>query len=328
MTEIKWAIIGAGGIAKQFATELVKQENTKLVAVASRTQESAQAFAKHFGIAHIYESDAGLIEQSDADIVYIASPHNLHYSQTKACLLAGKAVLCEKPVCLNHHQAEEIIQLAKQKNLFFMEAMITPLLPGIQTVLEMIDQGTLGKVNSIQASFGISAQRDMSNRLFNPELAGGALLDLGIYPLTFSYLITKQRPQRIASLVEKAETGVDMQSNISLQYPCGIIANVSCSVGNYMPCVAHVFGEKMSVEIENFSWGATKLTLRDQSGAIQQTQEFENNPNAYFFEAKYVNECLQQGLLESSLDPHYQTLDIMKTMDEIRAQWGLKYPGE
>lgn len=340
MKEIKWAIIGAGNIAKQFVTELNKQPYSKVVAIASRHKNSAKAFAEQFNIRTVYESDSELVAQCDADIVYIASPHQLHFSQALACLNAGKAVLCEKPMTLNATQSTQLIEIAQQKKLFLMEAMITPLLPAIQAVQKLIKKGALGEIKSIQAGMGFQAEPDLSSRVFNPELAGGALLDVGIYPLALVQLLLNKSPCSVSSQVEKAVTGVDQQSVVSLKYSVesgdkrnpefetSILVQCHSSVVNFVPCNAIIYGSKLIAELPDFSWSGQRIILKNHQGLVLEEIDYAQNDNAYFIEASHVNSCLQQGLTESPLVPHQHTLAVLEIMDTLRTQWSFKYPDE
>ncbi len=328
MEEIRWGIIGAGNIAKQFATELIKLPNSKLVSVTSRTEKSINEFTSKFNVPSSYANESELLKHCDADIIYIASPHHLHYPQAKACLEAGKAVLCEKPLTLNTQQATDLVMLAKRKGLFLMEAMMTPLLPAIEPLKKLVEQGEIGEVKGIHASMGFCAPRDLKSRVFNPKLAGGALLDVGIYPITFAEILMGQEANKFSSQVEKAPTGVDQHSVITLGYPSGVIATLSCSVVNFLPCSAYVYGTKGMLEIPNFSWQAEKIIVKNNSGEIREVLDFSREENAYYIEASHVNSCLTKGLLESPLVSHRQTLSILKIMDKARSQWGLSYPAE
>ncbi|WP_157822404.1 Gfo/Idh/MocA family protein [Psychromonas sp. Urea-02u-13] len=340
MKEIKWAIIGAGNIAKQFVTELNKQPQSSVVAIASRHIDSAKSFAQQFNINTVYETDSALVEQCDADIVYIASPHQLHFSQALACLNAGKAVLCEKPMTLNAQQSTQLIQLAQQKQLFLMEAMITPLLPAIQAVQTLIAKGDLGKIKRIQAGMGFQAEADLSSRVFNPDLAGGALLDVGIYPLVLAQLLLKTSPCSVSSEVEKAVTGVDQQSIVNLkytvenddkqrsEYETSTLVQCQSSVVSFLPCHAVIYGTKLIAELPDFSWSGQKIILKNHQGGVVEEINYAPNENAYFIEAAHVNQCLQQGLIESPLVSHQQTVAVLEIMDTLRAQWSLKYPNE
>ncbi|MDO6527884.1 Gfo/Idh/MocA family oxidoreductase [Motilimonas sp. 1_MG-2023] len=328
MTNIQWGIIGTGNIAHQFASALQQLDGTTLLTVTSRQHSSAKKFADEFAIAHPFDTLDAMLALPELDVVYIATPHPQHFAQAKACLLAGKSVLCEKPMTLNKKQAEELVVLARQQGLFLMEAMLIPLFPAIAELKHLIEQGTLGEVRGIQASMGFNAPRDWSSRIFNPELAGGALLDIGIYPLTFAYMITQSAPLSMQSQVEKAVTGVDLQSSIALNYDSGIIANLSCSVGHYLPCTACVFGDKTWAEVVNFSFGPSQVIIRDQMGEQLEVINCTTERSSYYLEAKHVNECLRAGLQESPLVPHQQTLAVLEMMDTLRAQWQLTYPDE
>jgi len=328
MKQIKWAVIGAGNIAKQFVAELIKQPFTCVVGVAANRQQSAQSFAQQFNIEQVYVSAEDLIQHCLADIVYIATPHQLHFEQALSCLQSGKAVLCEKPMTLNAQQSAQLIELALQKKLFLMEAMITPLLPAIQKVQQLISDGDLGEIRSIQVGMGFNAEPDMNSRVFNPALAGGALLDVGIYPLTFAQLMMKQSPISVVSQVTKAATGVDQQSTISMSYESGTLVTCSSSVVNYLPCTATIYGSKLIAELVDFSWSGLQIILKSHRGEVVNTINDKQAENAYFIEAKHVNECLRQGLLESPLVPHQQTLSVLKVMDKLREDWSLVYPDE
>ncbi|PKF63340.1 hypothetical protein CW745_00345 [Psychromonas sp. psych-6C06] len=332
MKKIKWAVIGAGNIAHQFVSELIKLPNCSVVGVASRTKASAGAFAEKFNITDVYESYEMLVNHCDVDIVYIASPHQLHFEQALSCLNAGKAVLCEKPMTLNVGQSMQLIQLAEQKNLFLMEAMITPLLPAIKGLQAYIEQGKLGEVKSIQASMGFQAELDINSRIFNPKLAGGALLDVGIYPLTLAQLLMKKMPSSMVSQVEKAQTGVDQQSIVSLKYEseqgADVLVQCQSSVVNFLPCCATIYGDKLIAQLADFSWSGRQIVFTNHQGERVEVLDYASDENAYALEAIHVNHCLQNGLIESPLIPHQQTLAVLHIMDSLRQQWGLVYPDE
>ncbi|WP_434341530.1 Gfo/Idh/MocA family protein [Motilimonas cestriensis] len=328
MNKINWGIIGTGNIAHQFASALVTLSDAKLYAVTSRQQATAVSFAQEFNIEHSYDELSSMLAEADLDVVYIATPHPQHYEQAKACILAGKSVLCEKPMTLNKVQSCELVALAKQHQVFLMEAMMIPMFPAIQALQDLIARGDIGTLKSIHAGMGFNSPRDWQSRVFNPELAGGALLDVGIYPLTFAHILANDSLTDISSQVEKAETGVDLQSVVNLGYQSGVIASLSNSIGHFIPCVAMVMGDKAMVEIPHFSYAPTELIIKDQMGTITNTLSFDNSQGAYYLEAQHVHHCLRNGLLESPLVPHQQTLAILEMMDTLRAQWQLIYPGE
>ncbi len=207
MQEIKWGIIGCGGIAGMFATSLQALENGTLLAGASRTAGRAEEFAEKHGMERVYGSYEALVADPDVEAVYIATTHNLHYENVKLCLEKGKHVLCEKPFTVNAVQAQELIELARAKKLFMMEAVWTRFLPAILKLQELLAAGVIGDVRTVKADFSIWRAFDPENRLWNKALAGGALLDLGIYPITFASIVFGEQPIRIQSSAVIGETG-------------------------------------------------------------------------------------------------------------------------
>ena len=328
MNKIHWGIIGTGNIAHQFASALITLSDATLYAVTSRQLANAVRFAKKFNIKRPYDDLSSMLDEPSLDVVYIATPHSQHYEQAKACILAGKSVLCEKPMTLNKTQASELVALAKQHRVFLMEAMMIPMFPAIQALQDLIARGEIGTLKSIHAGMGFNSPRDWQSRVFNPALAGGALLDVGIYPLTLAHLLANDTLIGITSQVEKAPTGVDLQSVVSLGYQSGVMASLSSSVGHFIPCVATVMGDKAMVEIAHFSYAPTELIIKDQMGNIINTLSFDNANGPYFLEAQHVHECLRAGLTESPLVPHQQTLAILGIMDQLREAWQLTYPNE
>lgn len=328
MKKIHWGIIGTGNIAHQFASALQQLEDAALLCVTSRQLSSAQLFADKFAIPHTFSHLDEMLALPELDLVYVATPHHQHYAQARACLLAGKSVLCEKPMTLNQTQSRALITLAQQRGLFLMEAMMIPLFPATAQLKQLIQHGDLGEIKSIQASMGFNAPRDFRSRIFDPALAGGALLDIGIYPLTFAHIMADEQITSIQSQVEKAVTGVDLQSSVTLGYASGIIANLTSSVGHYLPCSASVFGDKAWAEIINFSYAPTQILIRDQVGKQLKVITCEPTHNAYYLEAQHVHECLRADLTESPLVPHQQTLAILGIMDQLRETWQLTYPNE
>ncbi|MFO6422801.1 Gfo/Idh/MocA family protein [Motilimonas sp. KMU-193] len=328
MPRFNWGMIATGNIATQFANAINQTEHAHLSSVYSRTLAKAKSFAKAHNASHYFDDLALMLADSNLDIVYIASPHPFHYSQAKACIMAGKSVLCEKPICINQQQAAELFALAEQHQVLLMEAMMIPQFPAFATLQQLIESGELGQVKSIQAGMGFAAERDWSNRVFNPELGGGALLDVGIYPLTFAYLLCNSEVNQISSQVEKAPTGVDMQTQINMAFQCGVLASLSCSVGHYIPCQARVLGEQAMAEIDNFSFAPTEIKILDKTGSLIKTIPCPYQGDAYELEVKHIQTCLEQGLLQSPLMPTKHSLAVLGLMDKLRQQWQLRYPGE
>jgi dihydrodiol dehydrogenase / D-xylose 1-dehydrogenase (NADP) len=323
---IKWGIMGTGIIASAFAKDLAFAKNTEKTAVGSRTKESAAKFAEEHGISHAYGSYEELVQDSDVDAIYVATPHPFHKENVLACLRAGKAVLCEKPFTINSEELEEIIQVARDQELFLMEAMWTRFLPPIVKVREWIDSGKIGEVLLVKADFGYRAQWDPEWRLLNPALGGGALLDIGIYPVSFASMIFGTNPEKILSSAHIGETGVDEQFSIIMSYPSGKTATLNGSFRFGLTNEAYIHGTEGYIRIPSF-FSAKSATLY-MDGEEVETFTDDRKSSGYAFEIEEVGKCLNQGLLESSTIPLDESLKIMKLMDEIRGQWGLKYPFE
>jgi len=323
---IKWGILGSGRIAHKFAEGLKVLPDAKLEAVASKTEGKAESLGKMFGVKNIYNNYEDLVNNHAVDVIYIATTHNFHYKNALLCLNHGKPVLCEKPITLNAKQAEELINTAHNKNLFLMEAMWTRFLPCIVKLNEFLDRRILGEIQHITADFGIKKELDPRARSFNPDLGGGALLDLGVYPISFARMIYKQPPSNIKSSAYIGKTKVDEKSCYLFEYENGQTAMLSSSHRLIMPHDASIFGTKGYLEIPNF-YHPSKMILKLE-GKRKKTIRIPFKSTGYNYEAMEVMHCLNTGKFESEIMPLDETLEIMKTMDILRSQWHLKYPGE
>lgn len=324
--KIRWGILGTGRIAGQFAQGLAVLPDAELVAVGSRAQGTAGAFGDEFGVPHRHASYEALAEDPDVDVVYVATPHSLHRENCILCLKASKAVLCEKPLTINAAEAEEVIALAREKGFFLMEAMWTRFFPAIEKTCQLLADGAIGEVRMISAGFGFRAPFDPQQRLFNPELGGGALLDVGIYPISLSFMVLGP-PSRIVGLAHLGQTDVDEQAAMVLGYDQGQLAVLYTATRTEMPREAFIVGTEGQIRIHALWWRPDTLTLSVE-GRKDKMLRFRLRGNGYNYEAAAVMECLRLGKLESEVMPLDETLIIMQTMDEIRAQWGLRYPME
>lgn len=325
METIRWGILGTGGIAKTFARGLAPLPDAELVAVGSRSQASAEAFAQEFSVAHAHPTYEALAQDADVDVVYVATPHALHHANSVICLEAGKAVLCEKPFTINAHEAEEIISIARRKQLFVMEAMWTRFLPVMVRVRELLAEGVIGEVQLLQADFGFRTAFNPHNRLFDPTLGGGALLDVGVYVVSLASMVFGQ-PQQVSGFAHLGQTGVDEQAAMVLNYGTGQHALLSAAIRTKTPHEATIVGTEGIVHIHAPWWHATTLSLT--RGEKQETMQLPYTGNGYSYEAVEVMQCLRAGKYESSVMPLAETLQIMQTLDQLRAQWGLRYPME
>ncbi|MBL8134164.1 MAG: Gfo/Idh/MocA family oxidoreductase [Anaerolineae bacterium] len=327
MAEVtRWGILGTGFIAHQFARGLAAADGVKLVAVGSRTAKAAEAFGEEFNVPHRHASYAALAEDPEVDAIYISTPHPFHKSNTLLCLGAGKAVLCEKPFAINRREAEAMVAFAREKQVFLMEAMWTRFTPIMGKVRDLLRDGAIGGVRMINADFGFRTDFNPKSRLFDLDLGGGALLDVGIYPVSLASMILGE-PANIVSTAQRGATGSDEQNAMLFSYPGGEIAILYSATRTRTPWEATIMGTEGSIRIHADWWRPHTLTLK-RDGAPDETIHLPFKGNGYEYEAEEVGRCLRAGLLESPLLTHAETLAIMGAMDTVRRQWGLVYPTE
>lgn len=324
--KIRWGIMGTGWIAEKFAEDLAHVGNGEGLAAGSRTKESAAKFAEKFGLPRAYGSYEELVNDPDIDAIYVATPHPYHRDNVLTALNAGKAVLCEKPFTVNSAELEQLISSAKQQNLFLMEAMWTRFLPPIVQVRKWLEEGRIGEVKLVKAEFGFRSDWNPQGRLLNPQLGGGALLDAGIYPVSFASMIFGTEPEKVWSSADIGETGVDEKFSILLDYGKGRTATLNGAVRLDLTNDAYIHGTEGTIHIPSFL-NATEAVLRVTG---QEEEKFTDGrlSTGYSFEAEEVGRCLLEGLTESPAITLDESLGILKLLDAIRAQWGLKYPFE
>jgi len=325
MEVIRWGILGPGSIAHRFAEGLSVIPDAELVAVGSRSSERADVFADKFDIPKRHGSYADLANDPDVDAIYVSTPHPFHKEYSILCLKAGKSVLCEKPMAINAQQAKEMIDCARAEKKFLMEAIWTRFLPVIVKVREWVAEGAIGEPRMLTADFGFRSGWNPQGRLMNPEMAGGGLLDVGVYTVAMAYMVFG-KPSRIVSMAHIGETGVDEQAAMVLGYDAGQLALLSCAIRTNTPQDARIMGTEGSIHIPGF-WHSTSATLHAAGKEpVQAGTSFEGN--GYNYEAVEVMRCLREGKLESDVMPLDESLSIAETMDQMRAKWGLKYPME
>jgi len=329
MTEpkkIRWGIMATGRISRQFAADLKNHvPDAVLTAVGSRNQASADSFADEFGIPHRHADYAAVADDPEVDVVYIGTPNNLHYENVKACLEAGKAVLCEKPFMLNSTQAQELVDLAQKKNVFLMEALWTRFLPMHKALYEFVQHGGLGEIRMVQANFGFRIDFNSTHRLFDPVLGGGALLDVGVYTLAFAVRYLGM-PTHISGFADIGATGIDEQAGYVLGYPSGAIAVLTSAIRSQTYNEAVLIGTKGRVRVqERFHEGTVYTT--DING-VTETHTHPLEESGLQYQAMEVHRCLRDGLVQSPGMPHDHTLAIARVMDNLRGQWGIRFPGE
>jgi predicted dehydrogenase len=317
MAPTRWGIIGTGGIAATFAEDLALSDSGIVAAVGSRSQESADRFADRFGIAGRHPSYAALVADPEVEVVYVATPHPMHREDAILALEAGKPVLVEKPFAMNAAEAREIVALARERGLFAMEAMWTRFLPHVARIREWLAQGVLGEIVTVTADHGQWFPEDRDFRLFAPELGGGALLDLGIYPVSFASMVLGT-PERIVAISDPAFTGVDAQTSMLFGYEGGAQAVLNCTLRAKSPTTAAIVGTEARIEIEGDFYTPTTARLIPREGEPTVFAE-PHEGRGLHREADEVSRCLAAGELESPLMPLDETISIMETMDRIRA---------
>jgi predicted dehydrogenase len=326
MDKIRWGILGTGRIARTFARGLALLPDAVLVAVGSRSQATADAFGDTFDVPRRHASYVALAGDPDVDVVYVATPHSLHRDNSRLCLQAGKAVLCEKPFAINAGEAQDVIALARKNGCFLMEAMWTRFLPVLEKVRHLLGDSAIGEVRMLIADFGFDAPFDPQSRLFDPHLGGGALLDVGVYLVSLASMLFGP-PTRITGMAHLGQTGVDEQAAVTLGYEGGQLAVLATAIRTRTPQEALLAGTEGHIRIHSQWWHPTTLTLSIH-GQEDDVMHLPFEGNGYSYEATEVMDCLRAGKLESDLMPLDETLAIMRTMDHIRAQWGLRYPME
>jgi predicted dehydrogenase len=323
--KVRWGILGTGKIAKAFATALKDTPDAQLAGVGSRNRASAAAFAREFGGA-AYASYEDLVTAGDVDLVYVGTPHPMHYENVRLALEAGKGVLCEKAFTVNRGQAEELVRLARGKNLFLMEAMWTRFLPALAEVRRIVDAGEIGTVRQVNADLGFKADVGPEHRLFNPVLGGGALLDLGIYPLSIALALLGP-VETVLAQADLGPTGVDEQTGILLRHGGGGMSVCSCSLRARLPSELTIAGERGHVRMNTMFYRTQTVTVVRADG-ISRTVPTPYIGNGYVHEVIEAQRCWRAGLVESPGMTHADTLALMGVMDEIRRQIGLSYAAD
>lgn len=320
---IRWGVLATGGIARAFAEDLRLLPDAELVAVGSRAGESARRFADAYGVPRAHGSWQALAEDDGVDVIYVATPHAAHHAAALTCLRAGRPVLVEKPFTLDVAQATELVTVARERGVFCMEAMWTRCLPAVRRLAGMVADGVLGEVVSVFADFGAAAPDDPAHRVRARELGGGALLDLGVYPVSFAHLVLGE-PATVAAYGALGPTGVDENTGLVLGYGSGAVALLACSLRGDTGQRATVAGTRARVELPRGFWAPKGFVVYRPGGGVEEVDlPFEGC--GYHFEAAEVGRCLREGLTESPLVPHGETLAVMRTLDAVRAGIGLSY---
>jgi predicted dehydrogenase len=316
MTEpLRWGIIGTGGIARTFANDLQYSTEGVVAAVGSRTREAADRFADEFAIKNRHDSYEALVADPDVDVVYVGTPHPMHHANATLALENGKPVLVEKAFTMNATEARDLVRVSRELGLFMMEAMWTRFLPHVVAIRDLIARGELGAIVSVEADHGKWFEPDPNFRLFAPELGGSALLDLGVYPVSFASMLLGA-PDRITALVDPSFTGVDGQASMLFGYASGVQAILSCTSGARTATRACISGTDARIEIDAEFYAPTAFTLVQRSGE-ERRYEFLSEGRGLFHQAEEVARCIRAGLTESPVMPLDETVSIMETMDRV-----------
>jgi len=330
--KLRWGLISTANICKDFckSVQLMLKDDQEIVAVASRSIDSANAFGDRFSVPKRYASYEELVKDPNVDVVYVGTPHTFHRDCVRLCLDNGKHVLCEKPTTVNAKHWEELVSFAKEKKLFLMEAMWMRYLPVFQKMESLIKEGAIGEVKYIHSQFGFEMTPDTNRRMYDPTLGGGALLDIGVYCLTFIYAILG-KPDRIVSMGDVVKGEYDFQTSVILGYPKAQ-ATVNTGLGAEYPSESIVVGTKGVIRVPHPFWCTAKIILNNEDIPFPVPPADHKfvftNSILLHHEAKYVHECLKKNLLDSQVHGQQDTLEVLKIMDTVRNQIGLKYPGE
>ena len=315
---LRWGLIGSGQIASAFADDLTLTDSGRVVAIGSRSQESADRFADKFDIPNRHASYEALVADPAVEVVFVGPPPPRHYANALLALEAGKPVLVEKPFTMNADEARQLIDRARSKGLFLMEAMWTRCLPHIVEIGRLLADGALGDIVTVMADHGQFFPKDPASRLFARELGGGVLLDCGVYPVSFASMVLG-KPARVVALITPAFTGVDGQTSMLFGFASGAQAVLTCTSSARTPTRAAIVGTEARIEIDSFFYAPSTFTLIRRDGSATRFEP-PHEGNGLHYEADEVARCLRAGLLESPLMPLDETLEIVETLDTVIAQ--------
>ena len=326
---IRWGISSTGGIANAFAKALARVDDAHLVAVSSRTYERAAAFAAEHGAGRAFGSLEAMLADQDVDVVYIASPHSEHCRDALAVVAAGKHVLVEKPFGLSAAEAQLVFDAAADAGVFVMEALWSRFLPAHVRLRELVAEGVIGEARSVEASFGFPFPHDPQHRLLNAALGGGALLDLGIYPVNTAVQLFGP-PDDVVATATLGETGVDVNTAVAMRFPGGAVATAQCSLISPMACTARVVGTEGWIDVPAGQHHPESLTVRRIASLKEKPSgdviDLPIGGDGLRYQVHEVHRCLRQGVQQSDVMSWQHTLDLMTVLDRARAAFGLEYP--
>lgn len=325
MKKLRMAILGSGNIARTMAVTINKMENIEAYAVASRDLEKANAFAKEFGFHKAFGSYEELVKDEEVELIYVATPHSHHFEQAKLCILHGKPVICEKAFTANAKQAEELIALSKEKGVFLAEAIWTRYMPMVAAIRDVMNSGIIGEPTYLTGNLGYYIEH--VPRLLDPALAGGALLDVGVYTLNFAAMMFGNKVKKITSSCTYTSTGVDASNAIMIEFEDGKVANLSSTMRGCSDRKGIIYGTKGYIVIENINNFETVKAFSNEHKELSSLSRPEQI-TGFEYQVQACVDAIEGGKLECEAMPHSEILHIMKQMDEIRASWGVRYPFE
>lgn len=326
MQKMKWGIIGPGSIAQQFAAALATSEKGELYAVASRNSARGQAFAEKFGAPVQYNDYQALANDPNVDIIYIATPHSHHFSAAKMCLESGKHVLMEKPLTVNAKQTQVLIELSEQNQCVFQEALWSRFMPCFAKVKEWLKQNEIGELQYITSQIGFMFLERQGHRLLDPALAGGAILDLGVYSISLSQFLLEENPMHIQATSQLHHANVDQNTFVNLTYPSGITSQFTCTIAAQCSNEMSLHGTQGSIHIPSCFWNGQQAILKKGEEVVE-VCDFTHPENGFEYQIEASMECIKNGRLSAEVMNHQDSINVMQTMDEIRRQIGLVYDG-
>jgi predicted dehydrogenase len=326
MQKLGIGILGAGSIAGRWMRDAHTVEEAEIACVAARDEARARAFADKWGIPRAVGGYEALANDPEIDAVYVATPHPFHHDHAMLVMRAGKHVLCEKPAAVNAAQLAEMLACAKKHHVFFMEAMWTRLFPGTLRVKQLLAEGAIGDLRAVRAQFAFRSPWDERSRLFDPALCGGALMDVGCYPVAYALDMFGCAPEQVTGVAEIGKTGVDEQNVIALRFPGGGVATLMSGVRTDAPVEATLYGTEGMLHVPDFYH--PERVLLTKGGRTETVFEEAYVQEGFAFELRHLCACVRDGLTESPRMPHADSMAVLRVLDALRAQWGLRYPME
>ncbi|MEP1445396.1 MAG: Gfo/Idh/MocA family oxidoreductase [Paraglaciecola sp.] len=325
MQRFNWGVIGPGNIANTFAKAIAGSKKGKILAVASRSVERASEFADTYNIQKTYSDYGQMLADPEIDIIYIATPHNFHYQQAKMCLEAGKHVLVEKPCTVNAQQMKVLVELAQSKKLLLQEALWSRFMPCLLQLRQLLDEGIIGEVQYIQSEIGFAFQRRDKARMIKAELAGGALLDLGVYSITVSQFLLQEHPDNVTAMGQLTEQQVDGHVFANMRYPSGRFAQFTCSMLAQSSNTMRIVGSEGYVNLPSCFWDTDKAEIFKDNQLLQ-TIDIPHSVNGFEYQIEASMDSIQKGLFCSDVMSHADSVGVLRVMDDIRKQLGVQFP--